>query len=75
MDIKTTLEEVKSQVESGCRALDQKIEESLRRSHSLQGDAALMQDCASMLVASYSARGYEAQSFRFTEDGTIGVLV
>ena len=37
MDIKNTLEEAKARIASGCRTLDRKIEERLRRSHLLPG--------------------------------------
>lgn len=75
MDIKNTLEEAKSRIASGCRTLDHKIEERLRRSHLLTGDAFLMDECVATIVSMYCARGYATQSFRFTENGTTGTLV
>ena len=75
MDIKNALEEAKARIENGCRTLDRKIEERLRRSHLLSGDGCLMEECAATIAAMYCARGYTTQSFRFTEDGTVGTLV
>lgn len=75
MDIKNTLEEAKSRIASGYKTLDRKIEERMRRSHLLTGDAFLMDECAATIVAMYCARGYATQSFRFTENGTTGTLV
>lgn len=75
MDIRKTLEEAKRKVAEGGKAIDQKIEKSLCRSHLLLGDALLMQECACALTSVYGARGYSTQSFRFTEEGTIGTLV
>lgn len=75
MDIRKTLEEAKRKVAEGGKAIDQKIEKSLCRSHLLLGDALLLQECACALTSVYGARGYSTQSFRFTEEGTIGTLV
>ena len=75
MDIRKTLEEAKRKVAEGGKAIDQKIEKGLCRSHLLLGDALLMQECACALTSVYGARGYSTQSFRFTEEGTIGTLV
>lgn len=75
MDIKNTLEEAKARIASGCRTLDRKIEERLRRSHLLSGDRCLMEECTATIAAVYCARGYATQSFRFTENGTVGTLV
>ena len=75
MDIRKTLEEAKRKVVEGGKAIDRKIEKSLRRSHLLLGDALLMQECACALTSVYGARGYSTQCFRFTEEGTIGTLV
>lgn len=75
MEIKKTLETVKARIAEGGRIADRKIEERLRRSHLLDGDASLMQECACALVAAYGARGFATQSFRFTESGAVGTLV
>ena len=75
MEIRKTLEDVKSRIAEGGRMVDRKIEERLSRSHLLLGDALLMQECACALTSVYGARGYSTQSFRFTEEGTIGTLV
>ena len=75
MEIRKTLEIVKARIAEGGRIADQKIEERLRRLHLLVGDAWLMSECACALAAVYAARGYETQSFRFTENNTIGMLV
>ncbi len=75
MEIRKTLEDAKSRIAEGGRMVDRKIEERLRRSHLLLGDALLMQECACALTSVYGARGYSTQSFRFTEEGTIGTLV
>lgn len=75
MDIKNTLEEAKSRIASGYKTLDRKIEERLRRSHLLTGDASLMDECAATIVSMYCARGYATQSFRFSENGAVGTLV
>ena len=75
MDIIQTIEEAKSRIASGYRTLDRKIEERLRRSHLLSGDGCLMEECAATIAAMYCARGYATQSFRFTENGTVGTLV
>ena len=75
MDFRKTFEEVKRKVADGGKAIDQKVEKSLSRSHLMRGDATLMQECAAMLTTGYGARGYATQSFRFTEDGTVGLLV
>lgn len=75
MDIKNTFEEAKSRIASGCRTLDRKIEERLRRSHLLTGDAFLMDECAATMTAMYCARGYATQTFRFSKNGTTGTLV
>ena len=75
MDIKNAFEEAKARIEDGCRTLDRKIEERLRRSHLLSGDWCLMEECAAAIAAMYCARGYATQSFRFAESGTVGTLV
>lgn len=75
MDIKNTLEAAKSRMASGYRTLDRKIEERLRRSHLLTGDAFLMDECAATIGTMYCARGYATQSFRFSENGTVGMFV
>lgn len=75
MDIKNALEEATARIENGCRTLDRKIEERLRRSHLLTGDGYLMEECAATITAMYCARGYATQTFRFTESGTVGTLV
>lgn len=75
MEIKKTLEDVKVRIAEGGRIVDQKVEERLRRSHLLAGDAWLMQECAYTLAVAYEESGYSTQSFRFTEKGAIGMLV
>lgn len=75
MKIRKTLEEVRARISEGGRIVDRKIEERLRRSHLLVGDAWLMQECAAMLTTAYEARGYATQSFRFADDGAVGFLV
>ena len=75
MNIIQTIEEARSRIASDYRTLDRKIEERLRRSHLLSGDGCLMEECAATIAAMYCARGYATQSFRFTENGTVGTLV
>ena len=75
MDIKKTVEAVKTRVAEGGRIVDREVEKHLRRTHLEPGDAPLMQECAAVLVSVYGERGYATQSFRFVEDGTVGTLV
>ena len=75
MEIKKTLKIVKERIAEGGRIVDRKIEERLRRSYLLVGDAWLMQECACVVATAYEARGYATQSFRFTEHCTVGTLV
>lgn len=75
MDIKDTLEEVKSRMASGYQTLERKIEEGLRHTHILPEDAVFMQECAAAIAATYEAKGYATQVFRFTENDSLGILV
>ena len=75
MDIKKTVEAVKARVAEGGRIVDREVERRLRRMHLLPGDALLMQECAAVLASVYGERGYATQSFRFTENATVGTLV
>ena len=75
MKLKETLETIKARIVEGGRIANSKIAAQFRRSHLLPGDAWLMKESACDLESAYRAKGYSTQSFNFTENGTVGILI